>query len=108
MGRLKGQSLAEYTICVAGIILAVLVMQVYVKRGLQGRYIDVAEHVAKQISDSGMTQYEPYYRNEVSTEQKDTGIHEVIRERGWVGRTINQDRTTREGTSIEQINCYDD
>ena len=108
MGRLRAQSLGEYTVCLAGIILAALAMQVYVKRGLQGRYIDVAEHAARQLSDSGKTQYEPYYRNEVFTNENNTNIDEAIQPRGIIRKTINQDTTTRSGTSIEQINCYDD
>jgi len=103
----KAQSVSEYTIGIAVVLLAILAMNVYVKRGLQGRYIDVAEFATGVVTNSAMTQYEPYYRNENFNNQSNTTILERIQPHGIVNKAT-VDRTIRNGTSIEQINCYDD
>jgi len=105
MKRTRAQSIAEYSICVVGIILAVIMMQTFVRRGLQGRYHDLVEHTASRVTSSGNFQYEPYYRNEnFSTDQT-----ENIEEKALAGggkSVLLEDATKRQGTSIEEINPY--
>jgi hypothetical protein len=108
MFKTKAQSLSEYTICLAGLLLAMVAMQVYVKRGLQGRYSDVVRHTTAQVNTSGKNQYEPYYRSEDFNNTEGANILENIQPQGIYNKTITVDRTTREGMSQEQINCYDD
>jgi hypothetical protein len=73
----KAQALSEYGLFIAIVLIAGLAMNAYVKRGLQGRYADVTDHVTKlinskrgssQVLSSGAApnyfvpnQYEPYY-----------------------------------------------
>jgi hypothetical protein len=65
----RAQSVVEYGIAVAAIIIALVVMQVYVKRGLQGRYKDLVDAASKEIAPAGQRQYEPYY-GDISAEAK--------------------------------------
>jgi len=55
----KAQSLTEYSICLAVVLIALITMNFYVKRGLQGRYRDLTDYTtAKALASK---QYEPYY-----------------------------------------------
>jgi hypothetical protein len=56
--RRKAQGTLEYAIGLAAVLLAVVAMVTYVKRGLSGRYHDVVRTAA---SSAGAQQYEPYY-----------------------------------------------
>jgi len=51
MLRNKAQSLTEYSICLAVVILAVVTMQVYVKRGLQARHKDAADYAWAKVKE---------------------------------------------------------
>jgi Flp pilus assembly pilin Flp len=77
----KGQNTAEYAIVIALIIGAVIAMQTYVKRGLQGRMKDATDYTATQTSDIGSTkQYEPYYLDSTfDTAQKSTADKETLK-----------------------------
>lgn len=60
--RLKGQSTAEYAILIALVIAAVIAMQKFTQRALQGRMFDAATFMARESSELGNTlQYEPDY-----------------------------------------------
>ena len=71
MLRLKkaGQSTAEYAIVIGLVIAAVVGMQVYVKRGMQGKFKDASDaDIVADADDSGeaygvnaVEQYEPQY-----------------------------------------------
>ena len=83
----KAQSTAEYVIVLGLIVGAIIAMQTYVKRGLQGRVRDAVDHTGTTQEIAGANfefsgdQYEPYYlrstfdstRNDVSSEQLLTG-----------------------------------
>lgn len=108
----RAQSVSEYSICVLIIILATIAMQVYVKRGLQGRYADVTDFVTTQAQltfpkEQVRHQYEPYYQKE------DLGFTQDVTEQkeailgGQVNRVISRDALTRKGT-IEDLINYDD
>jgi hypothetical protein len=60
MRLIKAQSAVEYAIGVAAIILALVAMQAYVKRGLQGRYKDVVDSATKKVTER---QFEPDYED---------------------------------------------
>ena len=66
--RIKGQSTAEYAILIALVVAAVIAMQTYAKRALQGRIRDASLYMQNQIRSADTTtnrfntiQYEPYY-----------------------------------------------
>lgn len=56
---MRGQSLLEYTILVVIVIAALLCMQVYFKRGVQGRWKDSVDGLGEQ--------YDPEKTNSVIT-----------------------------------------
>lgn len=93
----KGQNTAEYAIVIALIIGAVIAMQTYVKRGLQGRMKDATDKVATDTSDLGTTkQYEPYYSEQsMTTAQKST--QDVTTAEGQAKVENTTQESTRQG-----------
>jgi hypothetical protein len=95
----RAQSVSEYSICVVIIILAVVVMQVYVKRGLQGRYAEVVDFTTDRAQ--AFKQFEP------KEETQDIGVVQNLNEKnnayekGQVNRVITGDSLTRKGTVID-------
>ncbi len=83
----KAQSLTEYSICLVAVLLAVMTINLYVKRGLQGRHKDAADYAWAKVTEAGIkaieddstltpdaknikkaellkySQYEPYYKD---------------------------------------------
>ena len=58
----RGQSTGEYALVFAIVLGAIVAMQTYVKRELQGRVRDGADYMATNTAGIGTTgQYEPYY-----------------------------------------------
>lgn len=67
----KAQNTAEYAILIALVIGAVVAMQTYAQRALQGRLRDAAVELAVRTSALGNSlQYEPYYLNQRSHTDK--------------------------------------
>ncbi len=88
----QGQSVSEYTLLLAIVLVAIISMHIYVKRGLQGRYADEADSLwigVKQVVNAQVAkgektpaeavkllkypQYEPYYldsENKVNAPRK--------------------------------------
>ena len=93
----RGQNTAEYAIVIALIIGAVIAMQVYVKRGLQGRMKDATDYVASETTELGATkQYEPYYSDQSMTAaQKSTS--EIEAQEGASKTTKGDQESTRTG-----------
>lgn len=56
----KAQSMIEYSMMVACLVAALVAMQIYVKRGIQGRIKNAADEIGEQYSatttTSGLTQ----------------------------------------------------
>ena len=72
----KAQNTAEYAILIALVIGAVVAMQTYAQRALQGRMRDASLQLVQQTSNLGTTaQYEPYYLNTRS--QLETDVRDV-------------------------------
>ena len=95
----KGQSTAEYAIVIGLVIAAAVGMQIYVKRGIQGKVKDATDFTDEAAKDMLITkQYEPYYsqsdlnstRAETSSQNTATG--------GKVTRTLTKDEASRLGT----------
>ena len=97
MRRLKAQSIGEYSICVAVIILSLITIQYYLRRGLQGRYADLVDHTTAQIST--YSQYEPYYLSSDGTTTDSTTDREQYSDGGVVDRSVTSTGTaTRDQT----------
>jgi len=54
-----GQSAVEFAVLLAVVAAALIAMQVYLKRGVQGRLRDLAGQIAPDASGKGAQQYEP-------------------------------------------------
>ena len=62
----KAQSLLEYSILIMIIIAAIVVMQVYIKRGFQGRWKQAVDDLGEQYDAQGYTSNTRYVLNTVS------------------------------------------
>lgn len=94
----KAQTTAEYAIVIGLVIAAVLAMQVYVKRGLQGRVKDAVDHTDPSDTITGVTgQYEPYYTQSTMDSNQGAVDTETTTDGGAVGRVSNAD-ASRTGT----------
>ena len=114
----KAQSISEYSICVVIIVLALVAMQLYVKRGMQGRYLEVADSAmaevrAQALNAQGATYNADKYPNQyepVDQAQKIGSVQDTIEKRnalagGQVNKTITKDTLTRQGT-VKEVLTY--
>ncbi len=107
----KGQNIAEYVILVALIIAAAAAMQVYLKRGLQGRMADAVDHAPDvAVDQNGVAttltfatkQYEPYYSNSASDVVSTSNYTDTIAERGKIDRAVMGQETKRAAGSYDR------
>ena len=95
----RAQTTAEYAILIGLVVAALVAMQIYVKRGLQGRMRGATDYLATQTTDIGTTgQYEPYYLSSSFDSARDTNESEATITGGGVTRTLTQDQSSRTGT----------
>lgn len=58
----KAQQTAEYALLISLVVAAVIAMQTYAQRALQGRIRDASQYLTANTNALGSTnQYEPYY-----------------------------------------------
>jgi hypothetical protein len=60
MIKRKGQNLIEYCVFICCLVAALIAMQVYVKRGIQGRLRQSADDVGEQFDANSTTGYVTY------------------------------------------------
>lgn len=101
MKRNRAQSIGEYTVCLAVVLAALLSMQVYVKRGLQGRYKDVVDDATKQAYP--LMQYEPYYVQDEYKVNQSRSLNENLQGGGSIIRNPIEDKTVITGTSVRGV-----
>jgi hypothetical protein len=117
MLRKKGQNIAEYVILVALIIAAAAAMQVYLRRGLQGRMADAVDfNVGLDMVGTGNNtsailefttkQYEPYYQKSAANVTSDMGYSDKIAARSAINRTDINQTTIRAAQSYEEQSAY--
>jgi Flp pilus assembly pilin Flp len=70
--RSIGQSTAEYAVLVAIVTMALISMQLYIKRGIQGRLRELAHQLAPGSTPSGAAQYEGNKTSSYTTLQNGT------------------------------------
>jgi uncharacterized protein (UPF0333 family) len=105
----RAQTTAEYAILIALVVGAVVAMQVYVKRGLQGRIKDVVDHSGSggQVGDKDFQyktqQYEPYYQKSAS----DTTQKAAVTDKITKGGASAKESTTTTGATREQAAGWD-
>lgn len=97
--RVSGQSTAEYAIVIGLVIAAALAMQVYVRRGIQGKMKDATDFNDPAASMMVTQQYEPNYQT--TTDMVSTRVGDETAETykgGGVKRTIEgEEVSTRTG-----------
>ena len=98
----RAQSVAEYSVCLALVLAALLGMQLYAKRGLQGRYKELVDHAVKQASSAAELtttspkQYEPYYVKDQFTVRQSKQVNETVKTEGQVQRDFLEDKVAIE------------
>lgn len=119
----KAQTTAEYAILFGLVVGALLAMQIYVRRGLQGRVKDVVDHTgaggevgAEALVFSG-DQYEPYYTSSAANTESASEVRDEARVGGEVVKTIVGQEETRaarqvmtgwQGEAVEEQDLPDD
>lgn len=92
----KGQSTVEYAIVLGVIVAALIAMQTYIKRGIQGRYRDGTEFLATETPQIGTTeQYEPYYTSSAYDVAQAKSVTETVGNRGDTSKTGMASSSTR-------------
>ena len=108
----RGQSTAEYAIVISVVIAAVLGMQLYMKRGMQGKVKDGVDFFTNQegTMDSSLTnnisnldQYEPYYAESNTTTNQSSSENEQMLEGGRVFKGAMKTTTHRTGNQIQGV-----
>lgn len=105
-----GQSTLEYAVIIAVIVAALLAMQVYVKRGIQGRLRTAADEVGQQYDPGNTTSdITTSLTSDVTTEV--VTVSEIDPETGkevlktTTTATINNEKETRHGW--ENVGAFD-
>ena len=101
----RGQSTGEYALVFAIILGAIVAMQTYVKRGMQGRVKDGTDYMATETADIGnTTQYDPYYYLSEYETRRDSTISNDYAD-GAVTTDVAQDNATRAVGGYTQFNA---
>lgn len=104
----KAQTTAEYAILIALVVGAAMAMQIYVKRGLQGRVKDVVDHTGSggevgapgdQLTFSS-GQYEPYYITSQANTTQSLTDKENVGAGGVATRTATSDTSIKRDQTI--------
>ncbi len=83
-------------------------MQVYVKRGIQGRVADAVDYAPVTLNESGSTltfntkQYEPYYTESSGDVTSSRGLQETVGASGMTNRTTINETTDRATGAYEK------
>ncbi len=85
----KAQSTLEYAILIFVVVAALIVMQIYVKRGIQGRMRESSDQIGEQ--------YSPGYTTSNYTTIRDTSTTENVLQ-GETTRNFTQDTSNRTGS----------
>jgi Flp pilus assembly pilin Flp len=102
LNREDGQTFIEYTAVIACIIAALVAMQFYVKRALQGRLRSAADQIGEQYEPGKMSgSVTTTINRDISTEVNAEQPVEVEGKDGYATlrtEVINKDETIRRGT----------
>ncbi len=107
----RAQTTAEYAILIALVVGAAMAMQIYVKRGLQGRVRDVVDHtgtggeVGGEALQFSAGQYEPYYQASQAASNQQLSENEDVTTGGAVAK---RSTTTTTGTRSQTISPLDE
>ena len=73
LNQRRGQSTLEYAVLIVVIIGALLTIQVYIKRGVQGRLKSAADDIGDQYSDGNTNVIKTTIRNSQTTQSFNQG-----------------------------------
>src|SRR5208283_1798928 len=74
LNQKRGQSTLEYAVLIVVIIGALLTIQVYIKRGVQGRLKSAADDIGDQYSDGNTNVIQTTIRNSNTSEVFNAGV----------------------------------
>ena len=77
LSQKRGQSTLEYAVLTVVIIGALLTLQVYIKRGVQGRLKSAADDIGDQYSEGNMNAVKTTARNSVTEETFKSGVSQT-------------------------------
>ncbi|MFC1646546.1 hypothetical protein ACFL2Y_05165 [Candidatus Omnitrophota bacterium] len=88
--KVRAQSITEYTVFITVVVLALLAMQTYFKRGIQGKIKDMVSYIGTESYSPNLT-YANYYTNgiQISESSYEKGVS-----RAWV--LLDQTNSTSE------------
>ncbi len=89
--RIKGQSILEYAMIIAVVVGALLAIQIYMKRGLQGRLRESSDQIGEQF-DAENTQ--------VSRTTTHVGTTKQTVESGTTTSTTTGEKRTEKGQDV--------
>ncbi len=95
----RAQTTAEYAVLIALVVGAVVAMQIYIKRGLQGRMRNVVDDtsIGGQASTGGILsgeQYEPYYASSTGT------TNQTVNDSGSSGAGGSETKNSATNTTV--------
>jgi len=93
----KGQGTLEYAVIIAVIVAALLTMQIYIKRGLQGRFRQASDDIGDQFSPGITTGGYTTVINAQSNEQVTGGNRSLTR----TNSLQSQNRTGNESVGVQ-------
>src|ERR1039457_2040647 len=95
LNQKRGQSTLEYAVLIVVIIGALLTIQVYLKRGVQGRLKSAADDIGDQYSDGNTNSLQQIIRNSSTFETFNKGV---------ASSQINGHETTNETLNAVIVN----
>lgn len=112
INKSRGQSLSEYSIFIAIILIAIVGMNIYVKRGLQARQKGEADAAWAQVTKKAMkenpglteeylnkySQYEPYYASTKSSVEMHRKVSKTV-------STLKGDKIINPGKVIKDLSA---
>lgn len=99
----RGQSTLEYGVIIAVVVAALLAMQMYMKRGLQGRLGQAADDVGEQFSPLHTTKSSSISTNVQSTETVSGGANPIT----VTANTQQQSRSGSENVGALSTETWD-
>ncbi len=100
----KAQGITEYAILLALAVSVIVGMQVYVRRGLQGRLRESSDFLAATMDQgagpSCNNQYEPYYRDIDKEISQESSLRQRLFEAGRQRKEYLQDTTRINQTEV--------
>lgn len=106
----RGQSTLEYAVIIAVIVGALLAIQVYIKRGVQGRLKQASDDIGEQFSPGAST-YNYTTTTTTLSDESTTPFHAATgagMEDATVSLTRSNVQQTQTRTGIEYVSGYND